>query len=153
LKLYIRYSGSNLSTLAILEHKNKTFLPASLSALTAASKLGSGDVTALLTGSDAKSLSSQASKLSGVTKILLVPNEAYDHFLPENFATLIAEAAKNGGFTHVIAAHGQFGKNTIPRVGALLDVQPIADIIEVQNEDTFVRQIYAGNFASKGEDN
>lgn len=80
-----------------------------------------------------------------MTRILVVPNEAYDHFLPENFASLIAEAAKSGGFTHVVAAHGQFGKNTIPRVGALLDVQPIADIIEVQSEDTFVRQIYAGN--------
>jgi len=139
-----QFRGSNLSTLAILEHKNKTFLPASLSALTAATKLGSGPVTALLTGSDAKELSSAAAKLNGVSKILLVSNEAYDHFLPENFAPLIAEAAKSGEFTHVVAAHGQFGKNTIPRVGALLDVQPIADIIEIQSEDTFVRQIYAG---------
>jgi electron transfer flavoprotein alpha subunit len=98
----------------------------------------------LLTGSDAKSLSSQAAKLNGVKKVLVVPNNAYDNYLPENFAQLIAESAKVGGFTHVIAAHGQFGKNTIPRVGALLDSQPIADIIEVQSEDTFVRQIYAG---------
>jgi len=51
---------------------------------------------------------------------------------------------KKGEFTHVVAAHGQFGKNTIPRVGAVLHVQPIADIIEIQGEDTFVRQIYAG---------
>lgn len=138
-------SRSNLSTLAILEHKNQTFLPASLSALTAASKLGSGEITALLTGKDAQTLSSKAAKLTGVAKVVVVPNEAYDRFLPENFASLIAEAAKSGGFTHVIAAHGQFGKNTIPRVGAILDVQPIADIIEIKDEDTFVRQIYAGN--------
>lgn len=77
-------------------------------------------------------------------KVLVVANGAYDHYLPENFAALIAEAAKSGGFTHVVAAHGQFGKNTIPRVGALLDVQPIADVVDVQGEDTFVRQIYAG---------
>ena len=79
-----------------------------------------------------------------MSKVLVVPNEAYDRFLPENFASLIAEAAKSGGFTHVVAAHGQFGKNTIPRVGAILDVQPIADIIDIEGEDTFVRQIYAG---------
>jgi len=139
-----RLSRSNLSTLAILEHKNQSFLPASLSALTAASRLGSGQVTALLTGTDAPTLSSKAAKLAGVAKVLVVPSEAYDRFLPENFASLIAEAARSGGFTHVVAAHGQFGKNTIPRVGAILDVQPIADIIDIEGEDTFVRQIYAG---------
>jgi electron transfer flavoprotein alpha subunit len=64
--------------------------------------------------------------------------------MPENFAPLIVEIVKSGGYTHVVAAHGQFEKNTIPRVGALLDVQPIADIIAIENEDTFVRQIYAG---------
>jgi electron transfer flavoprotein alpha subunit len=101
-------------------------------------------VTALLTGSDGPALAPRAAKLAGVKTVLLAPNEAYDRFLPENFAPLVAQVVKDGGFTHVVAAHGQFGKNTMPRIGSLLDVQPIADIIEVQGEDTFVRQIYAG---------
>jgi electron transfer flavoprotein alpha subunit len=65
--------------------------------------------------------------------------------LPENFAPLIVENIKKGNFTHVFCAHTAFGKNLMPRVAALLDKQQISDIIAIENENTFVRPIYAGN--------
>lgn len=65
--------------------------------------------------------------------------------LPENFATLLVENIKKGGYTHVIASHSAFGKNVLPRVAALLDVQQLSDVTGIENETTFVRPIYAGN--------
>lgn len=48
------------------------------------------------------------------------------HGLAEPLAPLIAEAVKQGGFTHVVAAHTALGKNVFPRVAALLDVAPVS---------------------------
>lgn len=49
---------------------------------------------------------------------------------------MLAENIKKGGFTHIIASHTAFGKNLMPRVAALLDVQQISDITEIQSDDS-----------------
>jgi electron transfer flavoprotein alpha subunit len=56
--------------------------------------------------------------------------------LPENYAPLLVENIKKGGFTHVVAGHTAFGKNLMPRVAALLDTQQISDITEIEIEDS-----------------
>lgn len=56
--------------------------------------------------------------------------------LPENYAPLLVENIKKGGYTHVIAGHSAFGKNIMPRVSALLDSQQISDITGIESEDS-----------------
>lgn len=56
--------------------------------------------------------------------------------LPENYAPLLVENIKNGEYTHIIAGHSAFGKNIIPRVAALLDIQQISDIIAIESQDS-----------------
>ncbi|SZF02144.1 unnamed protein product [Blumeria hordei] len=65
--------------------------------------------------------------------------------LPENLATLLVANIRKGGFNHILAGHTTFGKSMMPRVAALLDVAQISDITAIENENTFVRPIYAGN--------
>ncbi|KAH6673599.1 hypothetical protein B0J14DRAFT_617480 [Halenospora varia] len=133
-----------LSSLAILEQKDGKLNNASLGAVTAAQKLG-GSVTGFVAGGNVKSVAEEAAKIKGLEKIVSVDNAAYDKGLPENYAPLLVENIKKGGYTHIIAGHTAFGKSLMPRVAALLDVQQISDITEIENENTFVRPFYAGN--------
>ncbi|CAD6578773.1 MAG: Electron transfer flavoprotein alpha-subunit [Alectoria sarmentosa] len=133
-----------LSSLAVLEQREGKLQNASLSAITAAQKLG-GSITGFIAGSGIRSVVEEAAKVEGVEKIVVVENSAYDKALPESYAPLLAENIKKEGFTHVFAGHSAFGKNLMPRVSALLDVQQISDITAIESEDTFVRPVYAGN--------
>jgi electron transfer flavoprotein alpha subunit len=81
-------------------------------------------------------------------QVVTAKDEAYSKGMPEPMTPLIAACQAEHGYTHILAAANAFGKNLLPRVGAVLDVQPIADISEIVAPDTFVRLIYAGNAVS-----
>jgi electron transfer flavoprotein alpha subunit len=50
------------------------------------------------------------------------------------------------GYTQVIAASSSFGKDVQPRIGGLLDLQAITDVVQIlEGGQKFVRPIYAGN--------
>ena len=123
------------STLAILEQREGKLNTGSLGAVTAGTKIG-GSITGFIAGKNAKAVAESASKIEGLEKILVADNEAYDRGLPENWAPLLVENIKKGGFTHVIVGHSAFGKNLLPRVAALLDVQMISDVMRVESEDS-----------------
>ena len=84
-----------------------------------------------------------AAKLPGVAKVLVADAPALDHLLAEPTAALLVSLAP--AYSHLLAATTAVGKNIMPRVAAMLDVQPISDIADVVDADTFVRPIYAGN--------
>ncbi|PVU96433.1 hypothetical protein BB561_001165 [Smittium simulii] len=137
-------SRALLSSLVYVEHKNKIIDPASLNTLYAATKFG-GPVSALVAGSDAQQVAAQVAQLEGVEKVIVANNPVFDHERAEIMAPLLAAVQKNTNATHVLASHSSVGKRILPRFAALIDSQQISDIIEIQNESTFVRPIYAGN--------
>jgi electron transfer flavoprotein alpha subunit len=131
-----------MTTLLIAEHDNKTLKDATAKALTAAKALGA-EVHVLVAGKDAKAAADAAAKLEGVAKVLLAEGAAYEHQLAEPMAALIVSLA--GNYDALVAPATTNGKNTMPRVAALLDVMQISDVTKVVGPDTFERPIYAGN--------
>ncbi|XP_063301988.1 electron transfer flavoprotein subunit alpha, mitochondrial [Pelobates fuscus] len=133
-----------LSTLVIAEHDTNQVTPITLSAITAAKKLG-GDVSCLVAGTNCTKVAEELAKVEGVNKLFVAQHDVYKGLLPEELTPLILEAQKQFNFTHICAGASAFGKSLLPRVAAKLDVAPVSDIIEIKSPDTFVRTIYAGN--------
>ncbi|RVT92866.1 electron transfer flavoprotein subunit alpha/FixB family protein [Sphingomonas crocodyli] len=130
-----------MTSLVWVEHDTGAIKDATLSAVTAAAKLG--DVHVIVAGSGVGDVAAAAAKIAGVSKALAADDAAYDHVLPENVAPMIAGLM--AGYDAFVAPATANGKNIAPRVAALLDVMQISDILSVESADTFTRPTYAGN--------
>jgi len=130
-----------MTALVLLEFDAAGIKQPSRSAVAAALKLG--EVHALVAGANLAAAAAAAAKLPGIAKVLTADNPALDHLMAEPTAALLVALAP--GYSHLLAATTAVGKNIMPRVAALLDVQPLSDIADVIDADTFVRPIYAGN--------
>lgn len=131
-----------MSILIIAEHDGHELKSVTKNVIAAATQIG-GSVDLLVAGHNCDAVVDAAKAEPGVSRVMVANNECYAHQLAENVSLLIAGLAAD--YSHVLAAATTQGKNTMPRVAALLDVDQISEIIEVVSRDTFKRLIYAGN--------
>lgn len=131
-----------MSILVIGDHQSGEIIGAVANTVAAAKQIG-GDIDVLIAGEGIEKIAEVAAKLEGVTKVLVADKASYKDQLAENVAELIKEIA--GNYTHILAPATSNGKNYLPRVAALLDVNMVSEIVEVSAPDTFKRPIYAGN--------
>ena len=133
-----------MTVLVVVEHDNAELKPATLNCVAAAGQIAEGaGIDLLVAGGDCAAVAEAAAKVPGIAKVLLADAVEYAHRIAENLAPLIVGLAP--GYSHILAPATTSGKNVMPRVAALLDVQQISDISAVVAADTFVRPIYAGN--------
>ena len=130
-----------MKTLVWVEHEGGNVKDSTLSAITAAAKLG--EVHLLVAGQDVGGVAAAAAKIAGVGKVHVADAAAYANALPENVAPLVVELM--GHHDAFVAPATANGKNIAPRVAALLDVMQISEILSVESADTFTRPTYAGN--------
>ena len=131
-----------MGILVIAEHDGAELKEATLNAVTAAAEIG-GDIDILVAGNDCGGVVEAAAQVAGVSKVLCADAVEFGNMLAENIAPLVVKLAAN--YSHVLAPATSNGKNLMPRVAAVLDVQQISEISGVHSSDTFERPIYAGN--------
>jgi electron transfer flavoprotein alpha subunit len=131
------------STLVIAEPTTDSSLaPQTLSAITAASKLHDGPIS-LLTFSPASAVPEL------VSTVINASSDGKSSLLAETVSNAVKAAAEKQRYTHVVCAGTKFGSNYLGRIGAMLGVSPVSDVVEVLSDNTFIRPLYAGNALAK----
>ena len=141
-----------MKTLVIVEHNNDSIKQTTYSTITAASKI-SGDVHALVLGHNSNKAVGELKKCNHLKKIYLVDREDLSNPIAENFCDEIVNFLKDNDFTHIFTPSSTFGKNLSPKIATELDVQQVSDIINIIDDHTFERPIYAGNAIAKVKSN
>jgi electron transfer flavoprotein alpha subunit len=127
--------------LVIAEHNDGLLAQATLTTIQAATQLAD-HVSLLIAGINLTSIVEQAQHLVGLSEIIVAENPAYEHALCENMAAVIASI---NDYQYILASANSFGKNILPRVAGLIDVDMVSDVTKIMDANTFVRPIYAGN--------
>jgi len=139
--------GFAANAIVLADHDNAKLLPSTLNSVSAASQLG-GSVTVLVAGKGCGAVAKQASKVAGVSKVVVAEDAAYEHGVAENLTLLLNSLHKKNNYSHIIAGSTAVGRSAIPRLAAQLDVAPVSDVTAIKGEDTFVHPVYAGNAVS-----
>ena len=139
-----------MTVLVIAEHDNHNLKSSTLNTITAATKFND-EIHLIILGNSIDNLINNCQSLQEISKILKCDHEKLENPIPEIMAPIISNISKN--YTHILAPASTFGKNLLPRLSALLDITQISDVIEIKNNNTFVRPIYAGNAISTVETN
>lgn len=128
--------------LIVAEHDGQQLNLSTAKCVSCAQKIG-GDVDIAVLGQNVDGVAAQAAAIGGINRVITVSADHLEHPLAANWAPEITTLAAD--YSHVLAPSTTFGKDLMPRVAALAGVNQFSDVMEVLDERTFTRPIYAGN--------
>lgn len=128
--------------LILAEHNGDSINQSTAKVLTAAKQLKTDAIDMVLFAPNAD-LAAELTQFEGVSEVHVVSCDDNHDQLAASIAPTIAELAKD--YAYIWGPSTTFGKDVMPRVAALLGVNQISDIMEVIDNTTFKRPIYAGN--------
>src|SRR5688572_9938252 len=136
----------NSTALVVIEQDASGFSPINLKvmgAITCLREFTALEVDLLVVGKDCAAVAEAAALIPGVRQVLIADGDAGEHQLPETLAPWLAGLARD--YSYLVVGATTFGKNLLPRVAALMDVQPITDVVAIESANVFTRPIYAGS--------
>ena len=87
----------------------------------------------------------QKYKNLNIKSIYLAEHAIFQGLLSESVTPVLLDLQKKNNYTHILGGSSTLTKGILPRLAALLDVQPISDITKIIDKDRYTRFIYAGN--------
>ena len=129
-----------MRTLVIAEHDNQNIVSATLSTIKAAQALN--QEVDLLVACSSDTVLENAVKIEGISKVLAFKEDKFSNEIAEDVADCVIKVAE--GYNYFLASSSTTGKNNLPRFAALLDIQQVSEVIEIIDNSTFKKPIYAG---------
>jgi electron transfer flavoprotein alpha subunit len=131
--------------LIIAEHDGKNPNPNLAPVIGAAGYIHNAHIDILVCGDHgvARHIATEIAAYDKINQVLVSSDESYTHILAENMASLVVSLADQ--YDYILTAASFFGKNILPRVAGILDIQPLSDVTQILGDDVYVRPIYAGN--------
>lgn len=131
-----------MSVLVIAELQQGQLAENTWPLLTAAKACGAA-VSVLVAGQDCAAAAEQVATCQGVSDVLLADHACFAHQEAEPVAALIATFSDKYDF--ILMPASTFGKNCLPRLAGLLQLNMYSDVMAILPGNIFQRAIYAGN--------
>jgi len=132
-----------VKVLIVAEHDGQSLNPGIAKCVACAMELPDAAVHVAVFAENGADIAAEAAALEGVDQVLQIDDEANGSPLAAILAPQVASLA--GNYSHVFGPSTTYGKDLMPRVAALLGVNQVSDIMQVEAPRRFKRPIYAGN--------
>ncbi|WP_338472349.1 electron transfer flavoprotein subunit alpha/FixB family protein [Niallia sp. XMNu-256] len=138
-------------TLVLVEVRDDQIRNVSFEALSAAQKIDSAEITAVVLGSSEPHFVTSLAEY-GADKVYMVPDERLKQYTPDGYLQALFQLVDQVKPDVILMGHTAIGKDVSPRLATKLGVGLISDVTRIEleeNEIIFTRPIYAGKAFQK----
>ena len=138
-------------TLVLVEVRDEQIRNVSFEALSAAQKIDSAEITAVVLGSSEPQFVSSLAEY-GADKVYMIPDEKLKQYTPDGYLQALIQLVDEVKPDVILMGHTAIGKDVSPRLATKLGIGLISDVTAIEleeNEIIFTRPIYAGKAFQK----